>query len=426
MFSQPVVAAEGGKRPPNTLKIPISSSTRELLLSKPNNPSSSHEELIFLEAPLKKKSNVITLKANPTLPREELFKRFLSPWLKTLNDDIIRINSTTYFAGQLKIYFNGNLHLSNFHKFIETNCDTSGVHPEIDTADKKSFENKFGCEILFFLKSARTAKFIPKAVVKAPADRRDALIKERCCFQGMEVNFSMNDISRLDDFTFPRCSIWQSWGHWSQRCPTKKSVCAFCARNHHSSTCPKDLKCCANCKKEGHCAFSKSCPIFKQYLNWAQRTYTNNSAKSVRPAPSKIAAHESAPPPPNKWPSERTSPDEVSIDEKLRHFSDKIMQMVDLRINMAIQGIEKRLASHLDALMATITSRLDNLFPHGSIDSPISCKRVRKASPVNPNLSNSDVEMHENELFVRDIIQEQSQVCETGVHKLIQECSVRS
>ncbi|KAL7668134.1 hypothetical protein ACOME3_008849 [Neoechinorhynchus agilis] len=55
--------------------------------------------------------------------------------------------------GQLKIYFNGNLHLSNFHKFIETNCDTSGVQiintsynstflmnglsPEIDTADKK-------------------------------------------------------------------------------------------------------------------------------------------------------------------------------------------------------------------------------------------------------------------------------------------------
>ncbi|KAL7668135.1 hypothetical protein ACOME3_008850 [Neoechinorhynchus agilis] len=76
---------------------------------------------------------------------------------------------------------------------------------------------------------------------------------------------------------------------------------------------------------------------------------------------------------------------------------------------MAIQGIEKRLASHLDALMATIKSRLDNLFPHGSIDSPISCKRVRKVSPVNPNLSNSDVEMHENELFVRDIIQEQSQ-----------------
>ncbi|KAL7668241.1 hypothetical protein ACOME3_008951 [Neoechinorhynchus agilis] len=323
------------------------------------------------------------------------------------------------------------------------NCDTSGVQitnasyystflvnrlsPDIDAADKKSFENKFGCEILFFLKSARTAKLIPRAVVKAPVDRRDALISERYCFQGMEINFSINEISRLDDFTFPRCSICQSWGHWSQRCPTKKSVCAFCACNHHSSACPKDTKCCANCKKTGHCAFSKSRPVFKQYLNWAQtKPSANNNANIVRQAPNKQVVHESAPPPSNEWRSERVSPNQDSINGKLRQFSDRIMQMVDLRINMAIQGLEKRLASHLDALMATISARLDNMFPHGSIDSPISCKRIRKASPVNPNLPNSDVEMSENELFVRDIIQEQSQVCVAGDHKPIQKCAARS
>ncbi|KAL7674205.1 hypothetical protein ACOME3_000484 [Neoechinorhynchus agilis] len=243
----------------------------------------------------------------------------------------------------------------------------------------------------------------------------------------MEINFSMNEISRLDDFTFPRCSICQSWGHWSQRCPTKKSVCAFCACNHHSSACPKDTKCCANCKKTEHCAFSKSCPVFKQYLNWAQtKPSANNNANIVRQAPNKQVVHESAPPSSNEWRSERMSPNQDSIDGKLRQFSDRIMQMVDLRINMAIQGLEKRLASHLDALMATISSRLDNMFPHGSIDSPISCKRIRKASPVNPNLPNSDVEMSENELFIRDIIQEQSQATPTAETTAAHEPTVSS
>ncbi|KAL7670405.1 hypothetical protein ACOME3_005341 [Neoechinorhynchus agilis] len=75
--------AEGGIRPPNTLKITVSSATRELLLSELNNPTSSSEELVFLEAPSKKKSNVISLKANPVLSREELFKRFLSQRCKS-------------------------------------------------------------------------------------------------------------------------------------------------------------------------------------------------------------------------------------------------------------------------------------------------------------------------------------------------------
>ncbi|KAL7673913.1 hypothetical protein ACOME3_000191 [Neoechinorhynchus agilis] len=84
----------------------------------------------------------------------------------------------------------------------------------------------------------------------------------------MEITFSMNDISRQDDFHFPEC---QTLGHWDQKCSSISAICEFGDQNHHSSNRKKESRHCANCCLYGHCAFSKTWKLFKQYLVWAQQ-----------------------------------------------------------------------------------------------------------------------------------------------------------
>ncbi|KAL7669764.1 hypothetical protein ACOME3_004711 [Neoechinorhynchus agilis] len=158
------------------------------------------------------------------------------------------IRSISYYAEKLKIYFTNNVHSNNFKEFAANRCDNSGVtistgtydstflvsglSPGIDLSDREEFEAKFRCQILFFLKSIKSGKPIPRAVLKANVDTRNKLTAQRCFFQGMEVKFLSNDISNQDDFHFPRCSGCQKWVHWSQKCPNKSIVCPYCAQNH--------------------------------------------------------------------------------------------------------------------------------------------------------------------------------------------------
>ncbi|KAL7676461.1 hypothetical protein ACOME3_002713 [Neoechinorhynchus agilis] len=123
---------------------------------------------------------------------------------------------------------------------------------------------------------------IPRAVVKASVDRRDTLTNERYFFHTMEIKFSSNEISRQDDYAFPRCSICQAWGHWMQKCPSKKINFAYCMEEYRSSNCPRTSKCCVNCL-QGHCAFSKSCDKFKRYVLWVLRNNITNEQPHSRP-----------------------------------------------------------------------------------------------------------------------------------------------
>ncbi|KAL7667829.1 hypothetical protein ACOME3_010368 [Neoechinorhynchus agilis] len=91
----------------------------------------------------------------------------------------------------------------------------SDLSPEIDNEDRVAFE-KFGCKLLFFLKSLLRGKLIPRPVVKTPVHVQDKLTTSPCSFQSVEVKFFMNKISQQDDYTYPKCNKCQKWGHWAQ------------------------------------------------------------------------------------------------------------------------------------------------------------------------------------------------------------------
>ncbi|KAL7671792.1 hypothetical protein ACOME3_006695 [Neoechinorhynchus agilis] len=68
----------------------------------------------------------------------------------------------------------------------ESTFIVSGISADISSEDKKEFEDKFNCKILFFLKSNKTNMLTPRVVVKAAREIRDKLTSMRCFFQSME------------------------------------------------------------------------------------------------------------------------------------------------------------------------------------------------------------------------------------------------
>ncbi|KAL7671479.1 hypothetical protein ACOME3_006375 [Neoechinorhynchus agilis] len=140
-----------------------------------------------------------------------------------------------------------------------------------------------------------------------------------------------NKISLQDDFIFPRCNLCQKWGHWAQKCPSKKTVCAFCAADHHSSACPKSSRQCANCGSVGHCAFAKTYPTFKDYINWASRDSNKAIASRMHTAQQTSAAPYSFNLRPTVTLSAQTSnhiASSYSVDTKLEELSENIMSLV--------------------------------------------------------------------------------------------------
>ncbi|KAL7672022.1 hypothetical protein ACOME3_006920 [Neoechinorhynchus agilis] len=82
----------------------------------------------------------------------------------------------------------------------------------------------------------------------------------------MEITFTMNEIFRLDDYTFCGCAGCPQSGYWGQHCPTKKIAYAYCGDEHSSVNCSRGIKRCANCGQEGHCTFSRTCTAFKSFV----------------------------------------------------------------------------------------------------------------------------------------------------------------
>ncbi|KAL7667663.1 hypothetical protein ACOME3_010522 [Neoechinorhynchus agilis] len=167
----------------------------------------------------------VSLTTNPIQPRNLLHNKYVTPWLRSLKDDYNRINSISYYGGTLKIQFVSDIFMKQYNVFLNSfNTDpslkitdssykstfiVSGLSPYIALEDRKAFEWKVGCEVVFFLKSLKTGKPIPRAVVKAPVHIREKLTTSSCSFMSMEVKFVKNKISLQDDFIFPRCNLCQ-------------------------------------------------------------------------------------------------------------------------------------------------------------------------------------------------------------------------
>ncbi|KAL7668064.1 hypothetical protein ACOME3_008782 [Neoechinorhynchus agilis] len=115
---------ESGVRPPNTLRIPISSDKLKELVShqSPDNPN-KHK---YIKLPIKKCPNVTTIISYPILPRDTLYKEYLSPWLKSFKDDVQRVSHVTYFRGRLKIHLMNDNFRKQFESFLAT-CNQSSL-----------------------------------------------------------------------------------------------------------------------------------------------------------------------------------------------------------------------------------------------------------------------------------------------------------
>ncbi|KAL7667818.1 hypothetical protein ACOME3_010357 [Neoechinorhynchus agilis] len=106
------------------------------------------------------------------------------------------------------------------------------------------------------------------------------------------------------------------------------------------------------------------------------------------------------------------------MDKILSDFSTNILRMVDLRIATAIQHMEKLLERLLEAFTTSISNGLTRVIPSAVAGAPV--KRSffhNKDEPI--EIDASDTEMMDEEVFVRQIIEEQKQMCSEGVVDLI-------
>ncbi|KAL7670139.1 hypothetical protein ACOME3_005077 [Neoechinorhynchus agilis] len=109
------------------------------------------------------------------------------------------------------------------------------------------------------------------------------------------------------------------------------------------------------------------------------------------------------------------------LDNKLEQFGARILKMVDLRISTAMQHLEQRLIKHFDSLMTSINYSLCRVDKTMATGSHAPQKRVRRPLPTTSDFNSSatDIEIDDNEKYVRAIIAEQSKVCSKGVNDLI-------
>ncbi|KAL7674264.1 hypothetical protein ACOME3_000543 [Neoechinorhynchus agilis] len=92
--------------------------------------------------------------------------------------------------------------------------------------------------------------------------------------------------------------------------------------------------------------------------------------------------------------------------------------MVDFRIASAIQHMEKRLERLLEAFTTSISNSLSRVIPSAVAQAPVKRSFLHsKDEPI--EIDASDTEMMDEEVFVRQIIEEQKQMCSEGVVDLI-------
>jgi hypothetical protein len=60
-----------------------------------------------------------------------------------------------------------------------------------------------------------------------------------------------------------RCMKCQTFGHTGHSCTSPVDICGTCTGTHRTDSCPSYLtKRCANCQSQGHCSWSRECPVF--------------------------------------------------------------------------------------------------------------------------------------------------------------------
>ncbi|KAL7668928.1 hypothetical protein ACOME3_009609 [Neoechinorhynchus agilis] len=168
----------------------------------------------------------------------------------------------------------------------ESTFIVSGLSPDIELEDRKAFECKFGFEVVFFLKSLKTGKPIPRAVASRYSNK-----------------------------------------------------------------------------------------VIAPRMHTAQQTSAAPHSFSLRPTvtlSSQTSNHIAS---------------SCSLDTKFEEFSENIMSLVERRINYAIQGLEKRLAAHFEALVNSIDNSLSGLLKTSSMQLNVPAKRMFSSPPRRNNVS---------------------------------------
>ncbi|KAL7674261.1 hypothetical protein ACOME3_000540 [Neoechinorhynchus agilis] len=152
------VAVGGGERPPKTQQAlidqAISQAAQAHLKSKdtvqyPSIQSNSNcNSETYLDLPVKSWPHVITISSSPC------------------DNSGVTISTGNY----------------------DSTFQVSGQSSDIGLSDREEFEARFRCQILFFLKSTKSGKSIPRAVLKANVDTRNELAAQRCFFKKWKLN----------------------------------------------------------------------------------------------------------------------------------------------------------------------------------------------------------------------------------------------
>ncbi|KAL7678294.1 hypothetical protein ACOME3_004524 [Neoechinorhynchus agilis] len=194
------VLAEGGKRPPTSLRIPVPPEVRSSILNdmkcdkqpsitdSGSNPTSQFllEGSLSDEIPQQLTSSFKT--------QREYSGQEMAVTRSFHNDGVKRIDRITYFGGILRVYLTDSIWLSNLKDFVKSKLPrdvfsveeitqrvqfmANGLQPNLAAEDKVEFEKLFNVKIKFFLNSRRSGTPISIAMVEGSRQVRDDLCKK--------------------------------------------------------------------------------------------------------------------------------------------------------------------------------------------------------------------------------------------------------
>ncbi|KAL7672660.1 hypothetical protein ACOME3_007543 [Neoechinorhynchus agilis] len=243
------VLAEGGKRPPTSLRIPIPPEVRSSILG---------------DMKRDKQQLVTDSGSNPT-SQLLLEGSQIQEIPQQLPRDVFSVEAITQ-----RVQFLAN-----------------GLQPNLVAEDKEEFEKLFNVKIKFFLNSRRSGIPISIAMVEGSRQVRDDICgKMHCAFNCFAIRFTHKSGSHQDDYIFPHCNLCHIWGHWAKQCPNSETPrCCYCAETGHSAqNCPsKSVKRCVNCNGQNS-VFYNGCLEFKKHWACAQKrqSIVNTGASVVR------------------------------------------------------------------------------------------------------------------------------------------------
>ncbi|KAL7677804.1 hypothetical protein ACOME3_004037 [Neoechinorhynchus agilis] len=120
---------------------------------------------------------------------------------------------------------------------------------------------------------------------------------------------------------------------------------------------------------------------------------------------------------PDPSPSNSTNKKVASpLEAQFSEFTAKVIKMVDLRINTAIQHLETRLSKHFESMMTAIQCSLNRVESYSPPCSIAPKKRVKIAHTTDTTIdSSTDIDMADNEMFVKRITAEQTKILDDQI-----------